>query len=168
MREIVAHPPIPGDNGCWRLWNPDTGEYAESEFPLPEGADGYSPTANVIQNDNGATITITDKNGTTTATVKNGKDGADGIKTAVIEGVIDETTLQMVYTPNMTYEEAHDMMLNFEPFNVIWIEGRPSYEAQWISVKKVRCDIENNRISLSLSDGRTCYWSAAGIVPKPR
>lgn len=40
------------------------------------GADGYSPTANVTQNDNGATITITDKNDTTTATVTNGKDGS--------------------------------------------------------------------------------------------
>ena len=47
--------------------------------PGENGTDGYSPTANVMQNDNGATITITDKNGTTTATVKNGKDGADGI-----------------------------------------------------------------------------------------
>ena len=47
MREIVAHPPIPGDNGCWQLWDPNTGEYAESEFPLPEGAggqDGITPT----------------------------------------------------------------------------------------------------------------------------
>lgn len=32
----------------------------------------------MTQTDNGATITITDKNGTTTATVTNGKDGADG------------------------------------------------------------------------------------------
>ena len=46
--------------------------------PGENGADGYSPTANVVQNDGGATITITDKNSTTTATVKNGKDGADG------------------------------------------------------------------------------------------
>ena len=46
--------------------------------PGENGTDGYSPTANVTQNDDGATIIITDKNGTTTATVKNGKDGADG------------------------------------------------------------------------------------------
>ena len=32
----------------------------------------------MTQTDNGAIITITDKNGTTTATVTNGKDGADG------------------------------------------------------------------------------------------
>ena len=46
--------------------------------PGENGADGYSPSANVTQNGNGVTITITDKNGTTTATVTNGKDGADG------------------------------------------------------------------------------------------
>ena len=36
------------------------------------GADGYSPTAKVTQTANGAVITITDKNGTTHATIRNG------------------------------------------------------------------------------------------------
>ena len=40
----------------------------------PAGADGFSPTANVQQTETGATITITDKNGTTTANVRNGSD----------------------------------------------------------------------------------------------
>jgi hypothetical protein len=39
------------------------------------GSDGYSPTAIVEQTSTGAKITITDKNGTTTANVLNGKDG---------------------------------------------------------------------------------------------
>lgn len=43
-----------------------------------DGQDGYSPTAIVIQTETGATITITDKNGTTEASVINGKDGKDG------------------------------------------------------------------------------------------
>nr|DAG49820.1 MAG TPA: nucleoid-associated protein [Caudoviricetes sp.] len=42
------------------------------------GQDGYSPSASVSETDTGATITITDKTGTTTAEVKNGKDGKDG------------------------------------------------------------------------------------------
>ena len=46
--------------------------------PGENGSDGYSQTANVPQTENGATITVTDKNGTTTATVTNGKDGSDG------------------------------------------------------------------------------------------
>lgn len=57
----------------------ESGEFDGADGqPGENGTDGYSPTANVTQNDNGATITITDKNGTTTATVTNGKDGADG------------------------------------------------------------------------------------------
>lgn len=43
-----------------------------------KGDDGYSPTATVEQTDTGAKITITDKNGTTTATVNHGKDGEGG------------------------------------------------------------------------------------------
>lgn len=42
------------------------------------GADGFSPVANVEQTTDGAKITITDKSGTTTAIVKNGKDGQPG------------------------------------------------------------------------------------------
>ena len=38
-----------------------------------------SPTATVTQTNNGATITITDKNGTTSAKITNGKDGKDGL-----------------------------------------------------------------------------------------
>ena len=42
------------------------------------GQDGYSPSASVSKTDTGATITITDKTGTTTAEIKNGKDGTNG------------------------------------------------------------------------------------------
>ena len=43
-----------------------------------DGQDGYSPAAKVETVTGGAKITITDKDGTTTATVTNGKDGKDG------------------------------------------------------------------------------------------
>jgi len=42
------------------------------------GADGFSPIAKVEKSGNAATITITDKNGTTTATVYDGEPGKDG------------------------------------------------------------------------------------------
>jgi len=48
--------------------------------PGESGADGFSPSASVEQTDTGAVITITDKDGTTTATVTNGKDGQPGEK----------------------------------------------------------------------------------------
>ena len=50
------------------------------ENPPQDGEDGFSPIATVTQTATGATISITDKNGTTTATVTNGKDGAKGDK----------------------------------------------------------------------------------------
>ena len=34
--DMNNHPPIPGDNGCWRLWNTDSGAYVDSELPLPD------------------------------------------------------------------------------------------------------------------------------------
>lgn len=42
------------------------------------GKDGLSPTANVVQTETGATITVTDASGTTTAKIKNGTPGTDG------------------------------------------------------------------------------------------
>ena len=94
--------------------------------------------------------------------------GGTEIKTVVIKGVIDETTKKTVYTPNMTYEEARDMMLNLEPFNVVWIEGDPIYG---LSVVVVKYNDKNNRIELTVtnsSSSRIFYWTAEGILPMPR
>lgn len=52
-----------------------------------KGDDGFSPVASVEQTDTGCTVTITDKNGTTTANLTNGTNGDDGITPH-----IDETT----------------------------------------------------------------------------
>ena len=46
--------------------------------PGTPGKDGVSPTANVVQTETGATITVTDASGTTTAKLKNGTPGKDG------------------------------------------------------------------------------------------
>lgn len=43
-----------------------------------DGKDGFSPIAKVEENENGATITIIDKNGETSVNIENGKDGNDG------------------------------------------------------------------------------------------
>ena len=48
------------------------------DFDGSDGADGFSPTAAVTQTADGATITITDKNGTTTAEVAKGIKGDKG------------------------------------------------------------------------------------------
>lgn len=33
--DLNNHPPIPGDNGYWLLWDTDSGTYVESDLPLP-------------------------------------------------------------------------------------------------------------------------------------
>nr|DAJ15707.1 MAG TPA: collagen triple helix repeat protein [Phage sp. ctucZ11] len=83
LRDIAAHPPIPGD-GVWQLWNSDTGAYEDSELPLPSGggagADGITP--HIGDNGNwyiGSTDTGKPSRGATGA---NGSDGAQGEKGA--------------------------------------------------------------------------------------
>lgn len=70
--------------------NSGTTSNAIFDFEIPRGADGrdgtngrdgndgISPTATVTQTESGATISITDRNGTTTANIRNGVDGANG------------------------------------------------------------------------------------------
>ncbi len=80
------------------------------------GSDGYSPSASVTQLSGGATITITDKTGTTTATItsgeqgptgpagKDGKDGKDGTNgtNATINGV---STLTLTAGTNISLDQ---------------------------------------------------------------
>ena len=61
VREMNGHPPIPGENGFWMLWELDSHSYKESAFPLPKGLDGKDGKDGI----NG-------KDGT------DGKDGVDG------------------------------------------------------------------------------------------
>ena len=49
-----------------------------ADAPTGGGDGGVSPTARVTETSDGARITISDKNGTTTATIKNGIDGRNG------------------------------------------------------------------------------------------
>ena len=38
--DLNNHPPIPGENGYWLIWDTDRGEYVESDLPLPEVSSG--------------------------------------------------------------------------------------------------------------------------------
>ena len=61
-----------------------------------KGDDGFSPIANVQQTEAGATITVTDKSGTTSASVKNGTDGTKGdpgvTPSIAVTASVDNTT----------------------------------------------------------------------------
>lgn len=67
VREMNCHPPIPGENGFWMLWELDSHSYKESAFPLPKGLNGVNGKDGVDG-----------KNGTDGRNGTDGKDGVDG------------------------------------------------------------------------------------------
>ena len=62
------------------------------------GTDGFSPVATVTQTQSGATVSITDKNGTTTANISNGADGQDYVLTSQDKTDIANIVLQLLPT----------------------------------------------------------------------
>ena len=38
--DLNNHPPVPGDNGYWLLWDTDSGSHVESDMQLPEASGG--------------------------------------------------------------------------------------------------------------------------------
>ena len=70
--------PTIGENGDWYLGDVDTGKPSRGENGT-NGTDGFSPIVNVTQTGSGATISITDKVGTTTANISNGQNGINGV-----------------------------------------------------------------------------------------
>lgn len=80
------------------------------------GADGYSPSASVSKSGKVATITITDKNGTTTAQVSDGADGTDIIDDNAGAGDTDKT-----FSADKLISEFGDVMsqINSTGFSVV-------------------------------------------------
>ena len=75
-------------NGVWQTIPAIKGTDGKPGTNGKPGVDGFSPIAKVETITNGATITITDKNGTTTATILNGAKGDPGTNgTTPVKGV---------------------------------------------------------------------------------
>lgn len=76
--EVTGIPTIAIDSeGYWTI-DGNRGENP-TKAQGDKGNDGVSPTANVTETETGATITITDSSGTTTANISNGTNGVDGV-----------------------------------------------------------------------------------------
>lgn len=80
--------------------NPYYSLNAQNGNPYYVGARAY-----VEQNEDGATITIIDKEGETTATVNNGADGATGADGVGIESIDKTSTVGLVDTYTITYTD---------------------------------------------------------------
>ena len=106
----------PGENG----YTPVKGiDYFDGKNGEP-GEPGFSPTAKVTQTADGARIDITDKSGTTSAIVKNGKDGADAEGGATIDYATDEEVLNALIESDLITAVADgEGVLTDENNNVI-------------------------------------------------
>ena len=67
-----------GTSSTFKVKNGEKGSTGEQGPKGDTGIDGFSPIVSVEQTETGATITATDKNGTTSVEIKNGKDGTSG------------------------------------------------------------------------------------------
>ena len=78
----------------------DTGERGEKGDAGVDGKDGFSPIANVVKNGSVITITITDKNGTTTVTLTEGAavDLAPYAKVTYVDEKVQELSDSLTYT----------------------------------------------------------------------
>ena len=76
-----------------------------------DGADGVSPSATVTQTATGATITITDAQGTTTADIRNGQDGNVPIATTTVPGKVmpDGTTITVAADGTISSAAAYTL-----------------------------------------------------------
>lgn len=94
-------------DGYWTI----NGELGENPTKAQgdKGNDGISPTAKVVSTENGATITIIDKNGETNATISNGTDGTNGIG---ITSIDKTSSVDNVDTYTITYSDTTTSSFN--------------------------------------------------------
>ena len=108
--DLNNHPPVPGENGYWLLWDTDSGAYAESELPLPDISVGPQGP----KGDTGAT----GPQGPKGDTGPQGPKGPKGEKGDT--GQAGEAG--GYYTPAVTQPDANTMRLSFSPSK----EGMPA------------------------------------------
>ena len=76
-------PTVKGDKGDPFKYS----DFTQEQLDSLKGSDGFSPSAKIEKVGDTATITITDKDGTTTATIKDGQGGSGGTVDAPINSI---------------------------------------------------------------------------------
>lgn len=87
IRELNAHPPIPGDEGFWLVWDLERNEYVTSDLPLPDVPEGPAGKAATIK----VGETITGDPGTQAAVENTGTENAAVLRFTIPRGAVGPT-----------------------------------------------------------------------------
>lgn len=123
ITDINNHPPTPGTNGYWMIWNPTTRKYEESTVPLPDGT-----LPEISEDTKGWYLTNNGKN-IYWAEVQSGGDGAitaikiNGVEQPVVDKIaelsIDKNTVGLGNLDNVKQYSAD----NPPPYPVTSVDG---------------------------------------------
>lgn len=123
ITDINNHPPTPGTNGYWMIWNPTTRKYEESTVPLPDG------TLPEISEDTKGWYLTNDGKNIYWAEVQGGGDGAitaikiNGIEQPIVDKIaelsIDKNTVGLGNLDNVKQYSAD----NPPPYPVTSVDG---------------------------------------------
>lgn len=123
IKELNAHPPVPGSNGYWLLWDLSSHSYQESDLPVPVGPAGPPNvleigTVETLPADRPATASITGespaqklnlgipqgKQGATGNPGAPGKDGQNGVTPTLSAGNVETLEPGQPATASVTGE----------------------------------------------------------------
>ena len=87
IRALGAHPPVPGDEGFWLVWDLERGEYVTSDLPLPDVSVGPAGKAATIK----VGETVTGDPGTQAAVENTGTENAAVLRFTIPRGAVGPT-----------------------------------------------------------------------------
>ena len=87
IRALGAHPPVPGDEGFWLVWDLERGEYVTSGLPLPDVSVGPAGKAATIK----VGETVTGDPGTQAAVENTGTENAAVLRFTIPRGAVGPT-----------------------------------------------------------------------------
>ena len=149
IKELNAHPPVPGSNGYWLLWDLSSHSYQESDLPVPVGPAGPPNvleigTVETLPADQPATASITGespaqklnlgipqgKQGATGNPGAPGKDGQNGITPTLSAGDVETLEPDQPATASVTGEgPAYQINLGI-PRGQTGAQGAPGQDGQ--------------------------------------
>ena len=149
IKELNAHPPVPGSNGYWLLWDLSSHSYQESDLPVPVGPAGPPNvleigTVETLPADQPATASITGespaqklnlgipqgKQGATGNPGAPGKDGQNGVTPTLAAGNVETLEPDQPATASVTGEgPAYQINLGI-PRGQTGAQGTPGQNGQ--------------------------------------